>query len=174
MHFVFGVIAASMWFSFKQNVSGWISTNTGFNFKRQITSAVAAKVKGVVMISSPGLRSHAIRATWRASVPLAQAMTWAPSRYSDKLFSNFLTGLPPMNCVESKICWMASSISTFYLLYCALRSFIGIFISKFYWFLLWNNLTRSKSNLLYVLNLLKFREANYIVVNNNLNINKIL
>ena len=55
-------------------VSGSMSTNTGARRASTIISAVAAKVKGVVMTSSPGFRSSAISAISSASVPLATVM----------------------------------------------------------------------------------------------------
>ena len=51
-----------------------ISMNTGFAPRNAIISAVAIKVKGVVMISSPGFISSAIKASSSASVPLLQAI----------------------------------------------------------------------------------------------------
>ena len=54
-------------------VSGSMSTNTGLPPSSTIISAVAAKVKGVVMTSSPGFRPSAISAISSASVPLATA-----------------------------------------------------------------------------------------------------
>jgi hypothetical protein len=57
-------------------VSGSMSTNTGLPPSSTMVSAVAAKVKGVVMTSSPGFRSSAISAISSASVPLATVMQW--------------------------------------------------------------------------------------------------
>jgi hypothetical protein len=53
-----------------------MSTNLGTAPMSAMTSAVATKVKGVVMTSSPGPMSRAIRATSRASVPLETPMQW--------------------------------------------------------------------------------------------------
>ncbi len=69
-----GVIAASIAVASILQVSGSISTNTGFAPSRTITSAVAAKVNGVVMTSSPGLMSSAINEISSASVPLDTVM----------------------------------------------------------------------------------------------------
>ena len=52
-------------------VSGSTSTNTGFAPSSTIISAVATKVNGVVITSSPGLTPSAISAISSASVPLA-------------------------------------------------------------------------------------------------------
>ena len=69
-----GVIAASISDASMLQVSGSMSTNTGLPPSSTIISAVAAKVKGVVMTSSPGFRSSAISAISSASVPLATVM----------------------------------------------------------------------------------------------------
>ena len=54
------------------NVAGSMSTKTGVPPALWMAPAVAKKVKGVVMTSSPGLRSSALSGSSRASVPLAQ------------------------------------------------------------------------------------------------------
>ena len=53
-----GVIAASICDASMLQVSGSMSTNTGFAPSSTIISAVAAKVNGVVITSSPGFRSE--------------------------------------------------------------------------------------------------------------------
>ena len=69
-----GVIAASSNAASMFAVSGSTSTNTGLAPTSAMTSAVATKVKGEVMTSSPGPISRAIRAISSASVPLATDM----------------------------------------------------------------------------------------------------
>src|SRR5438105_3091701 len=76
-----GVMAASTAAGSILNVSGSMSTNTGVPPALWIVPAVAKNVKGVVMTSSPGPRSSALRGRSSASVPLAQAMPCvAPAR----------------------------------------------------------------------------------------------
>ena len=67
-----GVIAAAMASGSMLKVSGSMSTKTGTPPSRLMAPAVAKKVKGVVMTSSPGFRSRAQRASMRASDPEAQ------------------------------------------------------------------------------------------------------
>ena len=55
-------------------VAGSMSTNTGVPPVLWMVPAVAKKVNGVVMTSSPGCRSSALSGSSSASVPLAQAM----------------------------------------------------------------------------------------------------
>ena len=69
-----GVMAASINDASMLQVSGSMSTNTGTPPSSTIISAVAAKVNGVVMTSSPGFRSIAISEIKSASVPLATVM----------------------------------------------------------------------------------------------------
>jgi hypothetical protein len=72
MAFVFGVIAAATWSRSRLKVRGSMSTNTGLAPHISTVEAVATKVKGVVMTSSPGPRPIARRAISSASVPEAQ------------------------------------------------------------------------------------------------------
>ena len=74
---VWGVMAPSILSGSMLQVSGSTSTNTGRAPTRQMTSAVATKVKGVVITSSPGPMPKAIRLINRASVPEATLMQWA-------------------------------------------------------------------------------------------------
>ena len=62
MAFVLGVIALIISSQSMLKVSSSISTKTGFNLNKAITSTVAAKVKSDVMISSPGFKSKLIKA----------------------------------------------------------------------------------------------------------------
>ncbi len=63
MAFVFEVIAFSTATGSMLKVSGSTSTKTGVSLNSAITSAVAIKVKDVVITSSPGSRPSAISAT---------------------------------------------------------------------------------------------------------------
>jgi hypothetical protein len=58
MALVLGVIAASILLASMLQVSGSMSMKTGVAPSKAMTSAVATKVNGVVMISSPGLTSR--------------------------------------------------------------------------------------------------------------------
>ena len=69
-----GVMAASICVASIRPVSASTSTHTGVPPSSTITSAVAAKVKGVVMTSSPGCKSNAMRLMSSASVPLDTVM----------------------------------------------------------------------------------------------------
>ena len=71
---VFEVTAAEMHDASILAVCSSTSTNTGFAPSSTIISAVATKVKGVVITSSPGRMSSAIRAMSSASVPEATVM----------------------------------------------------------------------------------------------------
>jgi len=57
-------------------VRGLISTKTGVALLRQIEEAVAKKLKGVVITSSPSPIPKALMAKTRASVPEAQPMAF--------------------------------------------------------------------------------------------------
>ena len=87
MAFVFGVIAASILDGSILYVFSSISTKTGLAFRKAIVSAVAKKVKGVVIISSSGCISKAIIASKRASVPLEQDIAY----FEPVNFSRFLS-----------------------------------------------------------------------------------
>ena len=69
-----GVMRASISVESMLQVSGSMSANTGVPPSNTIASAVAAKVNGVVITSSPGRNSSAISAISNASVPLATVM----------------------------------------------------------------------------------------------------
>ena len=71
------LIAASSLSMLMLQVSGSTSTKTGRAPTRQMTSAVATKVKGVVMTSSPGPTPKAIKLIRSASVPEATLMQCA-------------------------------------------------------------------------------------------------
>ena len=68
--FVFGETKASTFSRSIKKVSGSMSTNTGVSSNCRIAAYVAKKVNGVVMTSSPLLRSSDHKAIINASVPL--------------------------------------------------------------------------------------------------------
>ena len=74
---------------------------------------VAKNVNGVVIISSPGLTSRAIKASNKESVPDAHdtALFSSISRYAAACFSKFLTSEPKIKPWLSKILLTASSAS---------------------------------------------------------------
>jgi hypothetical protein len=90
--FVRGVIFASTRAASMLQVSGSTSTNTGLAPSSTMVSAVAAKVKGVVMTSSPGRMPSAIIEISSASVPLATVMQW---RVPAKAASCAIPARPP-------------------------------------------------------------------------------
>ena len=88
-----GVMAASMRAASIRPVSGSTSTNTGRPPSRTITSAVAAKVNGVVITSSPLCKPSAIRLMSSASVPLETVMQCrAPVRCASAASSSATSG----------------------------------------------------------------------------------
>ncbi|TXT21923.1 MAG: hypothetical protein FD138_3921 [Planctomycetota bacterium] len=95
--FVRGVIAASTASGSTLNVTGSMSTNTGFAPSRQIELAVAKNVNGLVMTSSPGPTPSAIRARISASVPDAQPIAERESQYFAISVSSSVTSSPRMN-----------------------------------------------------------------------------
>ena len=72
---VFDVIALDILSTSILKVSISTSTNTGFNPSNAMTSTLEAKVKSVVITSSPCFKSNAIKATCKASVPFAHGIT---------------------------------------------------------------------------------------------------
>jgi len=68
---VFGEIFGAIFSGSMLNVSGQMSTNTGLAPASAIVSAVAMKVNGDVMTSSPAPMPQARKASRSASVPLA-------------------------------------------------------------------------------------------------------
>ena len=122
MAIVRGVILASIRRASMLQVSGSMSTYTGTPPRSTIISAVAAKVKGVVMTSSPGFRSRAISAINKASVPLATVMQcFAPVR-SASAASSSLTSGPMMYWPWSSTRCMRSPMRSFNAAYWVLRS----------------------------------------------------
>ena len=74
MALVFGVMAASIFAGSMHLVFGSQSTNTAVAPAIQIASAVAKKVFGCVMTSSPGPMPSAMSASQIASVPFPMPM----------------------------------------------------------------------------------------------------
>ena len=90
---VFGVIAASIRRGSMLQVSGSMSTKTGRAPSSAITSAVAAKVKGVVITSSPAFTPSAISAISSASVPLETVtQCFVPAKVASAASSAFTSG----------------------------------------------------------------------------------
>ncbi len=92
--FVFGVIAAAISWELMLNVFSSISTNTGVAPTIRIAFAVAMKLKGVVITSSPGARPWASRTVCKAVVPLEVAIAcWTPMNFANSC-SNSSTFFP--------------------------------------------------------------------------------
>src|SRR3989344_7387187 len=94
MALVLGVIDPSIFGGSMLYVSGFMSTNTGFAPVKIIAFAVAIKVKGVVITSSPGPIPAAVKATIRALVPLSVATAYLVPQYLAKASSNSATFSP--------------------------------------------------------------------------------
>ena len=103
-------------------VAGSTSTKTGFAPHQLIASAVAMKVSGTVITSSPGPIPSPSRATQRASVPLPTPAANCVPQNAANSFSNWATNGPPAKAVLSSTCWIASAISARIGSYCAFRS----------------------------------------------------
>ena len=73
-----------------------MSTKTGLAPTLWIVPAVAKKVNGVVMTSSPGPQSSALSARRSASVPFAQPTAYFVCESSATLRSSSSTGAPRM------------------------------------------------------------------------------
>ncbi len=101
MAFVRSVILASISLILILNVKGSTSTKTGFNFSRAMTSAVATKVNGEVITSSPGCKFKAIRAICNESVPFPVGITCFTPRYFAKLSVKVFTAGPLIKAVLS-------------------------------------------------------------------------
>ena len=125
MALVRGVIAASMRDASMLQVSASTSTNTGVAPSSTIISAVAAKVKGVVMTSSPRPMPKPIIAISSASVPLATLMQWRVPTKAASRSSISLTSGPMMYWPWSSTRWMRASMRWRSAAYCAFRSLKG-------------------------------------------------
>src|SRR5262245_18706554 len=122
------VIAASTAAGSILKVAGSISTKTGFARSRQTASAVAKKVKGDVITSSPGWMRSAISASRSASDPEAQPTAYEASQYAAISFSNSATSDPRIKLWLSKTRRTAASNSGAIFEYCAERSRLGTFV----------------------------------------------
>src|SRR5690348_7138037 len=122
-----GVRAASMAAGSMLNVSASMSTKTGVPPALWMVPAVAKNVNGVVMTSSPGFRSRALRGRSSASVPLAHPMPYFACERAATSTSSFPMAGPMMNCWASITSWTAASVSFFMVWYWATRSSIGTF-----------------------------------------------
>src|SRR5579883_2345237 len=120
-----GVMAASIRAGSMLYVSGSMSTKTGRAPSRQIVLAVAKKVYGVVMTSSPGPIPRAIKGSSRASVPEPQPTPRAAPQYSASSASSCATSGPMTNIWLSITRRTTSSISSRIVRYCAFRSSAG-------------------------------------------------
>ena len=99
------------------NVFSSISTNTGVAPTYLIASAVAIKVKALVITSSPFVIPSASRARCKASVPDAQPIACLTPRYSAASFSNACTLGPKIKeqlaIVSAIPCSISSLISAY-------------------------------------------------------------
>ncbi len=109
---VLGESEASISSSFIRNVLSSTSTTIGLNPSSAMTSTLATNVNEGTMTSSPCCRSRHISAIWRASVPFAQEITWAPSKYSLSFASSSLTSFPWMKAPLSIHSRIRASISS--------------------------------------------------------------
>jgi hypothetical protein len=87
-------------------VTGSMSTNTGVAPSSTMASAVAMKVKGVVITSSPRPTPSAISAISNASVPEATVMQWRAPVYRARRSSSSATSGPMMYWPWSRTAWM--------------------------------------------------------------------
>ncbi len=94
MALVLSVIFSRTSFGSRLNVLGSMSAKTGLALWKRIELAVAMKVNGVVMTSSPSLIPRAFRATSRAAVPLATAIPCLAPKYSANSLSKASTSSP--------------------------------------------------------------------------------
>ena len=113
MALVAGVIAFSISAGSILYVSGSISTKTGTQFASRTIDAVAMKVYGVIITSSPGFTPHAMSAILSATDPLTQAIAYFDPQKSANSFSNISTvspqsGLPQLPLLTT---FVISSIS---------------------------------------------------------------
>src|SRR5262249_13256239 len=120
--FVVGVIAAGIRDGSMLKVAGSISTNTGFAPTRAIEPAVATKLKGVVMTSSPAPTPAAIKARTSASEPEAQETANFALNSFAYSSSRALTSAPKMKIWLSITPAMASITSPRIVRNCAFRS----------------------------------------------------
>ena len=110
-------------------VTGSISTKIGVAPTRAIAPAVAKKVYGVVMTSSPCPIPSAMRQMSKASVPEETPTACEQLLYRAMAFSHSCTLGPRMKCCDSITSATARSTSALIAKYCALRSNKGTFMS---------------------------------------------
>jgi hypothetical protein len=122
-----GVIAASIASGSMLKVTGSMSMNTGRPPALWMAPAVAKKVNGVVITSSPGLSSKALSGSRSASVPLAHptanfvaarlataSSSWATSGPMMKPWRSTTVATAAMTSSLMARCWATrSSIGTF-------------------------------------------------------------
>src|SRR5207249_2550359 len=108
-----------------------MSTKIGVAPTRAIAPAVAKNVYGVVMTSSPGPMSSAIRQASRASLPDETPTAWEHFEYVAMAFSHCSTFEPRMKCCDSNTSAIAASDLALMAAYCALRSSSGTFMPGF-------------------------------------------
>lgn len=89
-----------------------MSTKTGIAPTLQMAPAVAKKVKGDVITSSPGLMSAAIKAAISASDPEETPTAYLDSQYVDRDASKSSTFFPKINCLASMIDEISLRISS--------------------------------------------------------------
>ena len=112
----------------KLNEPGSMSQNAGRAPVRAIVPAVAKKVNGDVITSSPAPMPSAMRASSSASVPEDTPTACAAPQYSAISVSNARTFSPRMKCWLSHTLSMAASTAARSGAYCALRSSNGTFV----------------------------------------------
>ena len=103
-------------------VTGSISTKTGVAPTRAIAPAVAKKVNGVVMTSSPTPIPSTMREMSRASEPEETPHAPAALLYAATSDSKFATFAPRMNIWESQSSSISFMISGFMAANCPFRS----------------------------------------------------
>src|ERR1039458_775630 len=102
-----------------------MSTNTGLALSLAILPAVATKVNGVVMTSSPLSTSTDMRESSKASDPDAQPMAKVHPINLASSASNFSTSGPMMNCWLSRTLCTAARVCSCIVAYSAFRSING-------------------------------------------------
>ena len=121
------VIARSTCETSMLKVSASTSTKTGRMPKSAAASAVAMKVNGVVMTSSPGCNPNERKEICSASVPLPQATTCLQPKYRASASSKRRTTAPFTKALPSMTSDRAASTSALIFKYCACSSNMGIF-----------------------------------------------
>src|SRR5712671_3044719 len=112
-----------------------MSTKTGVAPTRAIAPTVAKNVYGVVITSSPGPMSSAIRHANKASVPEETPTACKQPLYCAIACSHCSTFGPRIKCCDSSTSATAASTSALIVEYCALRSSSGTCIFGFLFYL---------------------------------------